>query len=71
MNYPVSRWLLPVALVLLVASAARAGSLVKSEYFFDTDPGVGNGTAIALPAGESTDTALTIPRSGASTCSPR
>lgn len=36
-------------------------SLQAAEYFFDTDPGVGLATAIALPAGNNVTASLVIP----------
>jgi hypothetical protein len=36
-------------------SAPPAGNLVNAEYFFDLDPGAGNGTALALPLGPEQD----------------
>ncbi|MBU0764573.1 MAG: hypothetical protein KJ607_07045, partial [Bacteroidetes bacterium] len=42
-------------------------SLMKGEYFFDTDPGFGNGTAIAFAATDSVNIALNISTSGLAT----
>ncbi|MEO6038542.1 MAG: hypothetical protein ABIQ93_09015, partial [Saprospiraceae bacterium] len=39
----------------------------KLEYFFNTDPGVGNGTPIPINAGTSVSTALVIPTTGLAT----
>ncbi|OPZ24255.1 MAG: hypothetical protein BWZ02_02901 [Lentisphaerae bacterium ADurb.BinA184] len=65
MNRFASRWLLPVTLpALLTAGLGRADSLVKCEYFFDADPGVGNGTELLLPGGAATDSVLSIPTAG-------
>ena len=38
-----------IVAILLVASAIRAQELVRVEYFFDTDPGYGNGIPLAQP----------------------
>lgn len=38
--------------------------LVESEYFFDTDPGVGNGIPIAITPGEEVDLLTNIPTTG-------
>jgi hypothetical protein len=36
-------------------------NLVSGEYFFDTDPGLGNGTSIAFTAGTNVSPSLTVP----------
>ena len=38
-----------------------APSIASAEYFFDTDPGTGNGTAFPLSTGDSTFTTLVVP----------
>ncbi|MBL7859271.1 MAG: gliding motility-associated C-terminal domain-containing protein [Cyclobacteriaceae bacterium] len=43
-----------------------AVNLTKAEYFFDTDPGQGNGTPIALTASSTQNNALAIPITGLS-----
>jgi len=56
------RWSIPVAKTVFVqrnAQTAATPLLKKIEYFFDVDPGVGNGTTIALTA-SSIDQLLTI-----------
>lgn len=47
------------------AAPPAAGSLNEAEYFFDTDPGIGNGTRFNFPAGvDVADFNLSIPTSG-------
>lgn len=56
------RWSIPVAKTVFVqrnAQSAATPLLKKIEYFFDMDPGIGNGTTIALSA-SSSDQLLTI-----------
>lgn len=56
-----------VIVLLLAGSWAAAQSLVRLEYFFDQDPGVGNGTAIGLNSNTGQlEQALSIPISGLS-----
>lgn len=44
-----------IGTMLLLASAMQAQELVRVEYFFDTDPGYGNGIPLAQPStGENT-----------------
>ncbi|MGI4883970.1 MAG: DUF7619 domain-containing protein [Janthinobacterium lividum] len=46
-------WSLTQAQAFYVLSVPPAGqALARAEYFIDQDPGLGNGTAIALPAGQ-------------------
>jgi hypothetical protein len=40
--------------LLFIPSSIAAQTLLKAEYFFDTDPGVNNGTAITLAANTGT-----------------
>ncbi|MBP9924669.1 MAG: gliding motility-associated C-terminal domain-containing protein [Cyclobacteriaceae bacterium] len=40
--------------LLFISSSISAQTLLKAEYFFDTDPGVNNGTAITLAANTGT-----------------
>lgn len=49
-------------LLLLAQLASMGQQLIKAEYFFDTDPGVGQGTniAIAVPA-DSVDFSFSVP----------
>ena len=52
----------------IVPPIAPPGSfnLTKAEYFFDTDPGQGNGTPLTLTAGSTQNNALAIPITGLS-----
>ena len=54
--------LVPLALLLFYSSVVNAQSLKRGEYFYDTDPGAGNGTpvTIATPS-DSVNLNLTIP----------
>jgi gliding motility-associated-like protein len=49
-------WTMDYVLVILlfISSSISAQNLLKAEYFFDTDPGVNNGTAITLAANTGT-----------------
>jgi hypothetical protein len=49
-------WTMDYVLVFLlfISSSISAQTLLKAEYFFDTDPGVNNGTAITLAANTGT-----------------
>jgi gliding motility-associated-like protein len=44
----------------------RSGNLVAGEYFFDTDPGIGNGTPLAFTPAGNQNLALTLPTSSLS-----
>ena len=46
---------------------APSTDIVAMEYFFDTDPGFGSGTPVAITAGTATSTAFDIDISGLST----
>jgi hypothetical protein len=46
------QYILLLAAVFLFPSI-RAQQLISSEYFFDTDPGVGGGTALVVTPGDS------------------
>ena len=52
---PISNKCLPLLAVatLLFVFEARAQTLNRAEYFFDSDPGTGNGTAVAFTSGAS------------------
>lgn len=39
---------------LLVSQVGYAQSVIKAEYYFDTDPGAGNGTAVSILPGDTT-----------------
>lgn len=56
------------ALLLLAQLASMGQQLIKAEYFFDTDPGVGQGTniTIAVPA-DSVDFSFSVPVNSLST----
>jgi hypothetical protein len=45
-------------------SAATAQVITGCEYFFDTDPGIGNGTSIAVTNGDSVIISTAIPTTG-------
>ena len=53
--------------VIIFTHGSVAQQLVKAEYFFDTDPGFGNGTSIALPGADSINFNTTISTSGLNT----
>ena len=55
------------AFFITSAASAAAGPISQLEYFFDTDPGVGLGTKIAIsPAADSTVKTAIVPESGMS-----
>ena len=41
--------LFSIVLLVVIATIARAQGYIKAEYFFDADPGIGNGTALTTP----------------------
>ncbi|MBX2897447.1 MAG: gliding motility-associated C-terminal domain-containing protein [Cyclobacteriaceae bacterium] len=43
------------------SSATDAANLITAEYFFDSDPGIGNGTALSIPAGAISNFTLDVP----------
>jgi Secretion system C-terminal sorting domain len=43
------------------STTVNAGNIIAAEFFVDTDPGVGNGTAIAVPSGSSSTFVTTVP----------
>ncbi|MCB0754369.1 MAG: T9SS type A sorting domain-containing protein [Flavobacteriales bacterium] len=50
-----------IALVCTVISSANAQQVATAEYFFDTDPGVGNGTPVpGFTAADSVDVSFTV-----------
>lgn len=59
----IASWLLAVG-VGGVYTAARAQTLVQAEYFFDQDPGPGNGQPLAVNAGPSVEINSEIPTTG-------
>lgn len=55
------------AVGMLICSSVVAQTINKAEYFFDSDPGVGNGSAIAIPvAADSVDITGSINTTGLS-----
>src|SRR5437773_2253421 len=44
---------LSIAFVLLICCKVSSQQLVAAEYFYDSDPGVGNGTALTVSTGDS------------------
>jgi len=52
--------------VMLAILPAHAQVITGSEYFFDTDPGVGNGTAVSVTSGDSVILSTTVPTTGLS-----
>ncbi|MCG3164958.1 MAG: hypothetical protein POELPBGB_00718 [Bacteroidia bacterium] len=64
MNYLIKYILLSVGLTLW-GSLTHAQNVVSAEYFFDTDPGVGNGTSLSIgTSADSVDFNATIPTTG-------
>lgn len=53
-------WLLAIA-ILVIPYDASAQTVVAGEYFFDTDPGTGNATALALTPAASINQSFNIP----------
>ncbi len=47
-------------ILLLLCSLIKAQQIVGAEYYFDTDPGVGNGTPIIITSGDSVDVNFSI-----------
>lgn len=45
----------------ITATTSDAANITAAEYFFDTDPGNGNGTSIAVTAGATTNFTVSIP----------
>ncbi|HEY0041361.1 MAG TPA: MBG domain-containing protein, partial [Flavisolibacter sp.] len=52
--------LLLLCAILMMAKAATAQNVTKIEYFFDTDPGFGKGTAISVTPGTDVTAAFDI-----------
>src|SRR5688500_7195463 len=50
--------------VMLGVTAGHAQVISACEYFFDTDPGIGNGTAVTVTSGDSTEVSLNVPTTG-------
>ncbi len=49
------------ALMLFIAYSAHTQQIVGAEYFFDTEPGVGNATPLAITPGDSVEFTAPIP----------
>ncbi|NOS57038.1 MAG: hypothetical protein HOP37_12390, partial [Cyclobacteriaceae bacterium] len=47
----------------ITATTSDAANITAAEYFFDTDPGNGNGTPISVTAGPTTNFTVSIPTS--------
>ena len=58
--------LLILIVSILFVNTAEAQFITKAEYFFDTDPGVGHGTAITITPGDTVDLTTIIPTTGLS-----
>jgi hypothetical protein len=52
--------------LILLSTGSMAQDLTRAEYFFNTDPGVGKGTAISITAGEKIEQTFSIPTTGLS-----
>ena len=52
---------------LLVTETARSQSIDSAEYFFDTDPGIGNGTPFATTAADTINDSLFVNTAGLGT----
>jgi hypothetical protein len=50
--------------IITAASSAPGSNITTAEYFIDTDPGVGNGTNLAMTSGQAIDETFSIPTSG-------
>lgn len=50
--------------VMLAIIPARSQVITGCEYFFDTDPGVGNGAALPVTSGDSVILSTTVPTAG-------
>ena len=57
-------WSLSERRMFMVHSVAAASYMTAAEYYFDTDPGPGLGTALAVSSGDSITFAGTIPSTG-------
>ena len=55
---------LGVIVFVLFHILANAQQIKKAEYFYDTDPGVGNATAITLTQADSVDITTSLPTTG-------
>lgn len=50
-----------IILIALYGNIANAQNITAAEYFVDTDPGVGNGIAISVPAGTTSTFTASVP----------
>ncbi|MEZ4828286.1 MAG: T9SS type A sorting domain-containing protein [Bacteroidia bacterium] len=50
--------------LLLISATVRGQSINGGEYFFDADPGVGNGIPIGVSASDTVNFSVTIPSTG-------
>src|SRR5215210_80292 len=53
------RWLIPL-LLLCTSHLASSQAIIKMEYFYDADPGAGNGTVINLSPSEVIDSTFSF-----------
>lgn len=76
-RHPASRWLGVAALLagafssqgqtppnIIIPAAAAVQPVAVAEYFLNTDPGFGNGTPLAIPAGSTTSVTHVMPVAG-------
>jgi hypothetical protein len=59
--FQISLW----AFFLLTLTGLQAQN--RAEYFFDTDPGIGLGTSLTIPAGDSVQLVQSVPTSSLAT----
>lgn len=52
--------------IILLCHGIAYGQINQAEYFYDIDPGVGNGTAIAVSTADSVDITASFPTTGLS-----
>jgi PKD repeat protein len=53
-----------LSLIFLTITVQAQRTIVQAEYFFDVDPGVGNGTSISITSGDSLIKTFTLPTTG-------
>lgn len=53
-----------LVLALLAGMAVHAQTITGIEYFFDSDPGVGNGTFVVLPEADVVEEVVDVPATG-------
>ena len=62
------KYITTILLICFYAFSITAQNLVSGEYFYDTDPGVGNATALpAFTASDTINSVLALPTTGLST----